>query len=307
MALRDELSNKHEYSPGLREIRRQLLLIPEAPALLALLLIGWAYNFPPIIGIFTALTIAFFLLRLFLLWSASHELEQAHYRIADRLSGTALRIYPWSADALAVKARWLSSQGDDVAAEQMLRRAAHFAPQNADIHGALAGALLQRGEYTAAREEAIYARQLAPSPIATQHLAWLALHVDHDAAKAQRLLQSAEPDKLQASLAAPLMVLLTEVQVARKTLDDAQATMHHIETLIDGCPLPQQAELAYHLGRLHNAAGDDGNAYFRRSLDLDPHGRYAHSAWREMVQPSTLDRDDGSKQSAAGRRRPKEI
>ncbi len=90
MALRDELSNKHEYSPGLREIRRQLLLIPEAPALLALLLIGWAYNFPPIIGIFTALTIAFFLLRLFLLWSASHELEQAHYRIADRLVGDSI-------------------------------------------------------------------------------------------------------------------------------------------------------------------------------------------------------------------------
>jgi Tfp pilus assembly protein PilF len=251
---------------------------------LALLLIGWAYDFPPAIGIFTGLTIVFFLVRLFLLWTAAHELEHARYRIADRLVRAALRIYPWSADALAVRARWLSSQGDDVGAEQVLRRAAHFAPGSADIHGALAGTLLQRGEFAAAREEAVHARQLAPSPVATQHLAWLALHVDHDPAKAQRLLQSAEPNKLQAPLAAPLMVLLTEVQVARNTLNAAQATMHRIETMLDACPLPQQAELAYHLGRLHNAAGDDGSPYFRRSLDLDPHGRYAHSSWREMVQ-----------------------
>jgi Tfp pilus assembly protein PilF len=236
--------------------------------------------------------------RLSLLWTAAYELERARYRIADRLVRLALRIYPWSADALAVRARFLSAQGDDLAAEQMLRRAAHFAPTNADIHGALAGALLQRGEFAAAREAAIRARQLATSPIALQHLAWLALHVDHDAAKAQRLLRSAEPEHLDAPLAAPLLVLLAEVQVARNATDAALGTMARIENVLPACPLPQQAELAYHLGRLRTAAGQDGSIFYRRSLDLDPHGRYAHDAWRSMVHPQ---RAEGRGQRAGSR------
>lgn len=299
MALRDELSNERQPIISLEQIVQQLLLIPEAPVLLGLLLIGWAYDFPPFISIATFLVIAFFIVRLSLLWTAAYELERARYRIADRLMRLALRIYPWSADALAVRARYLSAQGDDLAAEQTLRRAAHFAPTNADIHGALAGTLLLRGEFAAAREEAIHARQLAVSPIATQHLAWLALHVDHDAPKAQRLLQSVEPEHLDPSLAAPLLVLLAETQMARNTADAALATMARIEGVLAACSLPQQAEVAYQLGRLHAAAGHDGCTYFRRCIDLDPQGRYAHEAWRAMVNPH---RSGGSQQVPVGRK-----
>jgi hypothetical protein len=53
MALRDEWSNERQGIVSAEQITQQLLLIPEAPVLLALLLIGWAYDFPPVISILT--------------------------------------------------------------------------------------------------------------------------------------------------------------------------------------------------------------------------------------------------------------
>ena len=53
-----------ERDDGLtRGIEHQLLLIPESPVLLALLLIGWAYHFPPGVGALAGMAVFVFLLR----------------------------------------------------------------------------------------------------------------------------------------------------------------------------------------------------------------------------------------------------
>ena len=283
MALWSELANAERDRAPLEHIKQQLMLVPEAPVLLALLLIGWAYSFPPAIGVLAALTVAIFVLRLLLLTLAQQQLGQGNYRQADSLTRAALRIYPLSVDALSLHAKGLLLRGKDVEAEALLRRAAELAPDSEAVQGALAGALLLQGDFAGGREHASYARRLAGgSPYAAQPLAWLALHVDDDPAHAQRILGEAEIDRLPATLAGPLLVLLAEAQLARGATQPAMETIRRLDAMIVACPVPQQAELCYHLGRLHALAGGDGRRHFRHSIELDPHGRYAHTAWRSI-------------------------
>ncbi len=265
------------------QFERQLLLIPEAPLLLALLLIGWAYDFPAVVSAFVALVVAIFLVRLFLITSAAHQLERARYRRASQLSRAALRINPWSVDALMLQAQGMLLQGDDTGAEPILRRAARLAPESDLIHCALAGTLLARGKFAAGRACASYAdRVRGGSPYAAQHLAWLALHVDGDAIAAQRILSTIDLERTSPTLVAPVLATLAEAQVARGTVRAAHATLVALEEMLDSCPVPQQAEFLYHLGRIQELLGEDGGSYFRRSVGVDPRGRYARAAWRAM-------------------------
>lgn len=276
-------------------LEHQLLLIPEAPILLALLFIGWAYDFPPAVGAFAALVVLVFIVRLSLMTVAAQQLERAKYRHAQCLSRAALRIYPWSADALMLQAHSLYLQGEDARAEPLLQRAARLAPDSDLIRGALAGTLLARGKYAAAREHANQALRVdSRSPFATQHLAWLSLHVDDDPVAAQRLLAAVDLEHLAPSHAAPLLILLAEAQAARGARQAALETLRQIEAMLSECPLPQQAETFYHLGRLHHMLGDAAAGLFQRSVDLDPHGRYARVAWR-----AAMERDEPARPLAA--------
>ncbi len=286
MILWSELAGWEQARKPAGQIRHQLLLIPEAPALLALLLVGWAWSFPPAIGALAAFIVTIFVLRLLLLSSAAQQLERAAYSQADRLTRAALRIYPWSADALALRAHGLFLQGEDAAAEALLRRAVRLAPDSDVIHSALAGVLLARGEWPGGRAHAAYAAKLAAgSPYAARHLAWLALHVEGDPIAAQHILSTIPMEELPAPLAAPLLGLLAEAQLARGATHLARLTLPAIEAALSACPIPQQAELCYQLGRLRTLLGEDGRPYFRRSVELDPHGRYARDAWRGKEQP----------------------
>lgn len=285
MALWSEFAHEEAVGRAAGQLRYQLLLIPEAPALLALLLIGWAYGFPPAVGILAAIVVAVFIVRLFLMTTAAAQLERARYRGADRFARAALGLYPWSADALALRAHGLSLRGDDAEAELLLRRAAKLAPDSDVIHSALAGSLLARGAFAEGRLHATQASRLAAgSPHATRHLAWLALHVDHDPVRAQRLLGTTDLDQLPPDLAAPLWVMFAEAQVARGATEAARITLYRIEGMLGACSVPQQAELYYYLGQLHRSCGDDPGPYFRRSVALDPQGRYAHAAWRAAIK-----------------------
>ncbi len=285
-----------ERDDGLtRGIEHQLLLIPEAPVLLALLLIGWAYDFPPAVGALAAIAVFVFVLRLWLMTVAAQNLERARYRQADRFSRAALRIYPWSADALTLRAHGLFLQGDDAQAEPLLRRAARLAPDSEVIQGALAGTLVARGKYAAARQHATQARRAsAESPFAAQHLAWLALHVDDDPMGAQRILSEIDLHSLPATYMVPLLLLVAEVQIVRGATLAATETSRQIEVLLPECPIPQQAEVLYQLGKLQGALGGWATPLFRRSIDLDPHGRYARAAWR-----AAMERDEPARPLAA--------
>ena len=272
---------------------RQLLLIPEAPVLLALLLIGWAYHFPPAVTMLAALTIVVFLLRLLLMTTASQYLDRGHYGQAERLSQAALRMYPWSADALLLRAQAFILRGEDAAAEELLRRALELAPDSPMIHSALAGVLIDRGRFAAAREHAARAsRYTAAAPYAVQHLAWLALHVDGEPISALRILSTVDTDQLPPSLAAPLLVAVAETQLARGATQPVRTTLGRIEPLIEQCAVPQQAELCYQIGRLKSMVGGESGSHYRRSVAIDPDGRYAHVAWRAAMDagdtPTTL-------------------
>jgi tetratricopeptide (TPR) repeat protein len=271
-------------------VRQQVLLVPEAPVLIGLLLIGWAYGFPPAIGGLAALVVAFFIVRLFCLASAAQELGQARYRQADMLAQTALRLNPWSADALALRANTQLLQGNDEAAEMLLRDAIRRAPDNAANHAALAAILLARGAYTAGREHALQAYQIdMTSPFAAQQLAWLALHREDDPGKAQRIVKTIDLRAQPPTIVAPLLVLRGEAEIAQDHFKQARETVSILEAMMPTCPLPLQAELCYHLGRLGALLGEDGGTYFRQSVRLDPHGRWAHAAWRAAVNPTEYD------------------
>jgi hypothetical protein len=93
-------------------------------------------------------------------------------------------------------------------------------------------------------------------------------------------------------MAAPLLVLQSEAELARGAPQASRIRRAEIERLIPACTIPQQAELWYHLGRLRTLAGDDGTAAFRHCVDLDPQGRFAHAAWRAAAGLSPEMRDN---------------
>ncbi len=268
-------------------IKHHLLLVPEAPVLLVLLLIAWGYDFPPLVGGLAALVVVLFVVRLFCLASAVQELGLARYEQADRLAQTALRLHPWSPDALALRGNTQLLQGNDEAAETLLRDAVRLAPDHPANHAALATVLLARGDYAAGREHATRALRLdGGSPYAVQQLAWLALHHEHDPRKARRIVDTIDLNAHPAAVGASLLVLRSEAQIMEGDLDEARETVCSIEAALPHCPHPQHAELCFHLGRLHALLGDDSSAYFRRSVRLDPRGRWAHAAWRAAVNPA---------------------
>jgi len=285
MALFGETHKKHEKRmlPWGR-IVQQALLVPEAGVLMGLLLIAWAFNFPPVIGILAIITAFAFGLRMGLLVLAEQQLTHGAYTRADRLSRAALRLNPWSADALVLRAQGLMHQGMDEAAEQLLRRAATMYPKDHVLQSALAAAILAQGRIAEGAQLARVGNIThIHSPQAAQQLAWLALHVEQDALKARTIVLDAEPTRLAPPVALPLLATLGEAQIVLGAHDEAERSLHVIETKLLACPQPQQAELLYHLGRLYEGLGRDGTSYFRRSVELDPDGRYAQAAWRSAV------------------------
>ena len=67
MAIPSEWPHGEDEKDEIARVAGQLLLIPEAPVLLGLLLIGWAYAFPTAVSLLTLLTAAVFMLRLALM------------------------------------------------------------------------------------------------------------------------------------------------------------------------------------------------------------------------------------------------
>jgi tetratricopeptide (TPR) repeat protein len=128
--------------------RQQLLLIPEAVVLLALLLIGWATQFPPLLGALALLVACLFGIRLLLIAVAARKLASGAYDLADRLLGLALKLHPWSLDALLLRAQGLTQRGDDEAAEAVLRRAAQLYPGDESLQSVLASSMLAQGRLT---------------------------------------------------------------------------------------------------------------------------------------------------------------
>ncbi len=285
-----EGNNIETKAPVARPFWHQLLVIPEATLLLAMLIIGWAFNFPVFISLLIVLIIGVFVVRLLLLSTATQRLQRGAYGQADRLSGMALRMNPWSVDTLHVHAQTFVMRGDDIQAEPFLRRAIALAPQQHTVHATMTAVLLEQGEIEQAQvllEQSRQGEQL--SPAAVQQLAWYTLHVEGNPLGAQLLVEGAYPEQLAEPIAVALLVTLAESELALHNTTALERTLGKINQRLPLCPPPQQAELHFHLGRLEGAMGRDARAHFRQCVALDPQGRYARQAWRNAIGNTTLD------------------
>jgi tetratricopeptide (TPR) repeat protein len=256
--------------------------------LAGLLALGWASNFPPLLGLLAVATALVFGLRLGLLALGERQLARGEYTRADKLIRIALKLNPWSADALVLRAQGLTHRGDDETAEHVLRRAASLYPDDHLLQNALAASILSQGRiaegWQLARTQDTNAKL---SPQVAQQIAWFALHLEDNPARARTVALQTQPDQLAPSLALPLLTTIAEANIALGAHDDARKLLADIEQQLTMCAQPQHAELLYHLGRLHSALNGNGAAYFRRSVELDPSGRYAQTAWRSAVSANT--------------------
>jgi tetratricopeptide (TPR) repeat protein len=278
------MSRSATHVPPWNRLVRYLVLIPEAPLLLVLMLLAWLWQFPPLLSLVAALTALWFVVRTSILLLAEQRLVQGDDRRAGWLAQAALRLHPWSVDALLMQAQVYTRQSKHAAAEHLLRRAVMLDIMHGDAEAALATNLLAQGRKPPKIASARLTRYAASiSPALLHHHAQLALHAENDPLKAMDVLERARLDRLPARTSMPLWLLLAEAYVAQERHDDARTTLRGLEGELHSCARVQQAEVLYHLGRLWSALGEDGSHYFRRSVELDPQGCFAHAAWRGAV------------------------
>lgn len=264
-------------------IGRQLLLVPEAVLLLALLCWYAGHGTSPLHIVAGLGLVCWFSCRYALIVLARRALDRAHYPRAVRLARLALWLYPYSADVRALRGNIALAQGHAAVAETELCQAIAFYPGYAILHATRSGALLEAGEPLDACWEAMRALALdtncAPAYL---HLAnaELALGAPLDLIEAQlrRGLQAHPAPADEAALRCTLAALLLDTH----RQPEALLTLAGIETLIQQCSTFQQAGLHYYLGELRRGIGEDEVArnHFSLSETLDPHGRYAAAAWR---------------------------
>lgn len=262
---------------------RLALLVPEAPLIAALLCVYLAVGEPPLIGLLVALLIVGFMVRATALHLARAALEGGRRDQAGLLLQVALAVYPWSADALALQGVLALESGAPDQAEVWLRRAITLLPGQPSFHAALSAALLELGRPVEAARAAARALALdSRCAVAYLHMAdaerslGAAAHVVEGRLR-DGLAQAPAPPAEAALRCALAGHLLGEQRVAEATL-----TLYGAEALLPRCPTPSQAALRLCLGELLVTQGQIERAreYFRDAEALDPHGRYATTAWR---------------------------
>jgi tetratricopeptide (TPR) repeat protein len=262
---------------------RALLLVPEAPLIAALLCVYWAFGEPPLLGVAVALMIVAFIARWLALAGARLALEAAHFRQADALAQIALALYPWSADALALRGATALASGRAEEAESALRRANLLLPGQPNLHAALSGALLAQGRSVEAAASARQALMLAPAH-AIAHL-YLA-----EAEQAAGAPPEAVEERLRAGLAAAALpeaeaairCALGAHLLAERRIAEATLTLHGAEALLPRCRPARQIELRVRIAELLIAQGQIERAreQFRNVAEMDPNGRFSGAAWR---------------------------
>ncbi len=265
----------------LNHVVRFGVLVPEAPLVVVVVSLAWTLRFPPLLGLLAVAIGGWFLVRTVLLLGAEHFVTHGNEHRAEQLAQAALHMHPWSIDALLLRAQMQTRRGEHAAADALLCRAAWLDARHGDVQAARATNLLAQG--VVSHQPTPTAHDGAVSPALLQHYARVALHAEHDAGKAIDLIRQGAPDRLPASTGVPLLLLLAQAYIAQERFVDARTTLQRCEAQLARCPRVQRAEASYQIGCLWQALGNDGTAWFRRSVELDAHGRYAHAAWRGAV------------------------
>ncbi len=284
MAGEQTAANERRRRPDvLGWVARTLLVAPEAALIAALLCAYWGMGEPASLGLAIMLVVISFITRLIALVAAQAALELERPDIGEALIRSALALYPWSPDGLALKGVIALASDQPARAEAAFRRAIALLPDRANVHAALSAALLDLGRPIEAADAARIALALAPN-YAIAHL-YLAEAEHTCGAPAQDIedqlragLECAGAPESEAALRCALGAhLLAEHRIAEATL-----TLHGAEALVPRCAAPRQIALRVRLGELMIAQGQIERAreQFRNVATLDPHGRYAGAAWR---------------------------
>jgi tetratricopeptide (TPR) repeat protein len=264
-------------------VGRQLLLVPEAALLLALLCLHTAVGPSPALTALGFGLILWFMARIALLYSARRAVDRAHYEQAEALARWAIRLYPLSADAHALLGTTFLARGNALAASAALASAVRYYPLQASLHAALSAALIESGQLQEAIAAADAALRLDPA-CAQAYL--------HQAAAHEQLEAPAElvERHLRAGLALPaapadeaaLSCGLARTLLRRGSQAEARLALARAEGLLSATPPAQRANLHYQIGEVLRTAGDQeaARAHFGASESLDPHGPHAAAAWR---------------------------
>jgi|HigsolmetaAR202D_1030399.scaffolds.fasta_scaffold00038_57 tetratricopeptide (TPR) repeat protein len=282
-------SHLQEQMPLLRRqaqlpwIFRQALLVPEAVALLLILGLYWLTSGAPLIAFIGLGVIVFFGIRFALLVAARHALAEARYQQAQRLITVLLRLYPWSADSLALRGMLLLATNKADQAEAVLRKALQLFPGQASIHVLLSSTLLELERFIEARWEGVQALTLDPScAIAYLYVAQAEQRLGVPSTDVEQRLREGLALPCDPATEGALRCSLALVLCSLNQDGEARLATAGIESLLNRCSALERASLLYHLGQLRHAQGEIEQArmLFRTCEQLDPHGRYAAAAWR---------------------------
>jgi tetratricopeptide (TPR) repeat protein len=264
-------------------ISRQLLLVPEAVLLLALLCLHSALGAPPLLALLGLAITGYFALRTALIALGQRALAGADYGRAARLAQAAIAMYPGSADAHSLAGSIHLARGQSEQGAAAFRRAVACYPLQADLYTALSAALLEEGRPQEARDEARRALALEPrSAAAHLHLAGAEEQLGAPNGRVEAVLRSGLACAALPADEATLRCALAALLVGAGRAAEAQLALAGTERLLARCPAPQRAGLHFHLGELLQASGyvEAARSHFSASERLDPHGRFAAAAWR---------------------------
>lgn len=282
-------SHLHDRTATLRQqpqlpwIVSQALLVPEGMLLLVVLTAHWLSGGAGVITLLGLLLIAVFVTRLALLAAARHALANTQYERARRCVAIALRLHPWSADALALRGAISLARGQAAQAEESIRKAMALFPAQSALHATLSSVLLELDRGVEARWEGMRALALDPTcASAYLSLAQVEQRMGAPATEVERRLRQGLAHDAEPAIEGALRCALALVLISLGQTGESRLAVAGVESLAARCSPVERAALLYQLGEVRRAQGetDAARGHFRTSEQLDPQGRHAAAAWR---------------------------
>ena len=268
---------------SIRWLGRQIVLIPEMVILPLVFGLYLFTNRALPLAVLGELLIAAFVIRTTLLWAAGRAWAVGQYARAARFAQAALRIYPWSADGIALLATVRLAQGKSEDASSLFERAIGLFPGYALFHVGLSQALATERRWPEARQSALHAMALDDTCAAAHaQMAQVALNLNEAHHVALQWVDSGLAAAPMLPVQAMLYALRADAALRIEQRRVAQVAMEQVTLTLLDCPTPIQAELMYALGTLRRRQGDTAAAChdFERVARLDPEGRWVNPAWR---------------------------
>ncbi|NTW03659.1 MAG: hypothetical protein HGA19_20695 [Oscillochloris sp.] len=264
-------------------LSQQLLLVPEAALLLALLCLHATLGPSPALVAAGMGIVGWFATRVSLLYSARRAVESAQYERAVKLAQGALMLYPLSADAHALLGTIYLARGNTTTATAALAKAVRYYPLQAGLHAALSAALLEDERPHDALIEASIALHLDPTCApAYLHQASAEDLLDISPEQIERHIRAGLDQPAAAADEAALRCALARILLRRGNITEALQALMQAELLLPTSPISYRAGLHYLSGAILHHIGDTNAAHkhFTASESLDPTGPYAADAWR---------------------------